>query len=75
MFQINEKTSPALKVHIILNQNQKKFKFKRITEIYLSPFVLVLSLSWDMSCPGTVPGHILFTLINQNIKLMIMKMI
>ena len=28
MFQINENTSPALKVNIILNQNQKKFKFK-----------------------------------------------
>ena len=34
MFQINENTSPALKVHIILNQNQKKFKFKNNRTIF-----------------------------------------
>ena len=34
MLQINEKSSLALKVHIILNQNQKKFKFKSNRTIF-----------------------------------------
>ena len=38
-------------------------------EFFLSPFVLVLSPSWDMSCPRTVLGQMNYINITLNLRI------
>ena len=46
MLQINENTSQALKVHIILNQNQKNLNLRTI-EQFLSLKYIINSWKWN----------------------------